>query len=254
MWKRHALRAAALGLGFTLAPAAASSQGFLGRLLRVPAGYPSYTLEAFGGLGQYGRLLLQGAPGTIEQRELRGNTGFAFGGAVGANLFPRTALRLGVSHTSADLEYNDDTGDSSDLLDLHGIGTLGSTVLSLEVMRYIFPEKVRLTPYLTAGYGVTWWNLSNEGVNGVLIGNGTEFRSGAVAALGLQYHVTRDIAVRLEATGQRMGNPFSGTDSFIPRTGFTIDEPTHVRHSIYKLDVAYTFGRRGAPRERAGRH
>ncbi|HET9985250.1 MAG TPA: outer membrane beta-barrel protein [Longimicrobiales bacterium] len=251
MWKRHALRAAALGLGFTLAPAAASSQGFLG--IRWPAGYPSYTVEAFAGLGSYGRLLLQAAPGTIEQRELRGNTGFAFGGAVGANLFPRTAVRLGVSHTSADLEFNDNTGDNSDLLDLHGIGTLGSTVLSLEATRYIFPEKVRLTPYATVGYAVTWWNLSNEGVNGVLVDNGTEFRTGAIAALGLQYHVTRDLAVRLEATGHSLGNPFTGGDSFRPRTGFTIDEPTRVRQSIYKLDVAYTFGRPGAPRERAGR-
>lgn len=253
MLKRYALRAGVLGLGLALAPTVASPQGFLGGLIRWPAGFPYYSVDAYAGIGGYGRFLLQGAPGTAEQRALESDMGFSFGGAIGAMVFPRTGVKLSVNHTSADLKYNDDTGNGSDLLDLHGIGTLGSTVLSLEATRYLFREKRRFTPYASAGYAVTWWNLSDEGANGVLIDNGTEFRGGAVGALGLQYHVTRDLAVRLEATGYSLGNPFTGGDSFRPRTGFTIDEPTKVRQSVYKLNVAYMFGRPSEARARAGR-
>jgi hypothetical protein len=74
------------------------------------------------------------------------------------------------------------------------------------------------------------------------VGIDTEFRPGGMSTLGLQYKVADAWRVRLEASSATIGNPFTGNDSFRPTDGFTIDEPTRVRRTDFRLGLAYTFG------------
>lgn len=132
------------------------------------AGFPRWTLELYGGLANQGRFLLEaldGPNGIVQQRELRAENSFSFGGSVGATILPRTSARLAFTRTSTDLEYRDDTGDGSNLLDQDDVAGLSSNVLSLEVIRQVLPERIRLTPYGGLGIALTWWNLDERGAN-----------------------------------------------------------------------------------------
>lgn len=211
------------------------------------AGFPRWTLELYGGLANQGRFLLEaldGPNGVVPQRELRAENSFSFGGSVGATILPRTSARLAFTRTSTDLEYRDDTGDDSNLLDQDDVAGLSSNVLSLEVIRQVLSERTRLTPYGGLGIALTWWNLDERGgIPLIRAGDGDEtlFRFGGSAVLGLQYRASRRWKVRLEATTFAIRNPFTGSTSYVPVTGFIIDEPAQVRQTNFRLGVAYTF-------------
>lgn len=210
--------------------------------------FSSWSVEVHGGFSDYGRFLLQALDspdGIVAQRELEADNAFSLGLAFGTTILPRTGLRLAFTHTfSTDLNYRDDTGIGTDLFDIDGIASLSNSVLSLEVIRFVLPERIRLTPYGAGGVAVGWWNLSDQDLL-IIAGDGddTQVRWGAVGAIGLQYRARNNIVARLEATTYGMGNPFTGNESFVPTTGFTIDEPTRVRQTMIRLGIAYRFGR-----------
>ncbi|HEX7048773.1 MAG TPA: hypothetical protein VF188_01075 [Longimicrobiales bacterium] len=219
-------------------------------------GFPNWTIELYGGLSNFGRFLLQSptiVPLVSAQRELTADNAFGFGGSIGATILPRTTVRLAFTHTSTELDYEDDTGNGSDLFDIGDVADLSSNILSIEAIRFLLPERIRLVPYGGLGFALAWWSLDDEEERDLISsgGDNTRLRLGGVGILGLQYRVSWHWRVRLEATTFGGGNPFSGEESFRPLTGFTIDEPTTVRQTLFRLAVAYTFG--GPGRARRGR-
>jgi opacity protein-like surface antigen len=227
-------------------------------------GLRNFTAEAYVGLANHGRFLLQTLGtavidvdtvvigvdtivvdvfGVNPQRKLTAENSFSWGLAVSARVLPRTAARLAFNWTRMDLEYEDDTGIGSDLLDQDDIGDLTSTTLGLELMRFLFPEWRRFNAYGTAGVIVTWWSLDDDAFPAFVAVDDTHLRFGGSAGVGLQYRASRRFAIRLEAATLAPGNPFTGESSYVPRTGLTIDEPSHVRQTNVRVHFAYTFGR-----------
>lgn len=225
-------------------------------------GMHDVTLQAYVGVSDHGRFLLQaldfdlvdfGLEGITPQRKLTAERAFSWGLAVGARVLPRTHARLAFNWTRPDLEFEDDTGLDLDLFDNDDIGELTSTTLALELIRYILPEWRRFNVYAGAGILVTWWNLDDREFSlivddtiirgGIVAMDDDQTRFGGSAVLGLQYRASRRLALRLEAATYAPGNPFSGNDSYVPVTGFTIDEPSHVRQTNVRLAIAYTVGR-----------
>ncbi len=239
--------------GLLLPANEAAGQGFIRDLAEYVLGIPNWQAQLHGGVSDFGRFLLQdvavlnGNGDNLQlQRELNAENSFAFGGAFGGTFLPRTGFRLSASYTTTDLEYNDDTGIDSHLLDTGEVGDLGNFVLGFELMRYLLLEKAKLTPYGSGGLLLSWWSLDDQ-ATGELVGEDTQFRLGAMGSLGLQYRMTSAFAMRLEAVTATIGNPFTGRDSFVPTTGFTIDEPARVRRTDYRLGLVYTFGRPDRP-------
>lgn len=245
-----------------LSPAAAYAQRDLAREAEEAVewflGFPSWTVEAYAGLANHGRFLLQAVavedflfPGVGEevvllgQRALTAKNSFSFGGAAGFTVLPRTTIRLGFNRAASDLEYQDDTGNGSSLFDADDIGDLSSNTLSLEVLRYFLPERIRFSPYAGLGLALTWWHLDED--RAFFAGDDSHTRWGGVGTFGLQYRFSSAWALRAEAATFSVGNPFTGEESFVPTSGFTIDEPTRVRQTNFRLVVAYTFGRPGRP-------
>lgn len=254
-----------------LSPTAAYAQRDVGRDIEEAVewflGFPSWTIEAYAGLSDHGRLLLQTVavvdndilfpPDPDElislQRALTAKTSFSFGAAGGFTVLPRTTIRLAFNRTSSDLEYENDTGlgvllVDDVVLDADDIGDLSSNSLSLEVLRYLLPERIKFTPYIGVGVALTWWHLDDADADLIIAGDDdTQTRWGGVGTVGLQYRFSSDWALRAEAATYSVGNPFTGEDSFVTTNGFTIDEPTRVRQTNFRLLVAYTFGRPKRP-------
>ncbi|HEY8468629.1 MAG TPA: hypothetical protein VIL18_03250 [Longimicrobiales bacterium] len=247
----------ALALGPTTA--AAQEEG----AYRWYLGLRNFTAEVYVGLANHGRFLLQTLDtdvidvdtivigvdtlvfdvfGVNPQRKLTAGNSFSWGLALSARVLARTAARLAFNWTRMDLEYEDDTGIGSELFDQDDIGELTSTTLGLELMRFLLPEWRRFNAYGTAGVNITWWSL-DDAFPAFLAVDDTHVRLGGSAGLGLQYRPSRRFAIRLEAATLAPGNPFTGEDSFVPRTGLTIDEPSHVRQTNFRVHFAYTFGR-----------
>lgn len=242
--------AALLGASLVMPDGVSAQRGRPAEEAQWFAGRPYWTLELYGGVANQGRFLLQSLPGELQgvtpQRELRADNSFSWGGAVSAMILPRTAVRIAFTRMSTDLEYEDDTGVRSGTFELGDVAGLDSNVLSFEAIRTLFPTWARLTPYGGFGVALVWWNLDEVGPAPPIIagdGDHTQFRLGGVAILGMQFRPARRWAVRLEASTFGIGNPFTGNASFVPVTGFTIDEPTHVRQTHIRLAAAYTFGR-----------
>jgi len=219
-------------------------------------GLHDVTLQGYVGISDHGRFLLQALDfdlnDIVPQRKLTAGKAFSWGVAVGARVLPRTHARLAFNWTRPDLEFEDDTGLDLDVFDNDDIGELTSTTLALELIRYLLPEWRRFNAYAGAGVLITWWSLDETGlgiiVDDTIIGpivavDGGQTRFGGSAVLGLQYRASRRLALRLEAATFAPGNPFSGDDSYVPVTGFTIDEPSHVRQTNLRFAVAYTVGR-----------
>ena len=227
-------------------------------------GLGDVTFQAHVGIADHGRFLLQaldfdlvdfGLEDITPQRKLTAERSFSWGAAVGARVLPRTQARLAFNWTRPDLEFEDDTGLDLDLLDIDDIGKLTSTTLSLELLRYLLPDWSRFNAYLGAGVLITWWSLDDTrlglivddsvfgSIGSIVAVDDGQTRFGGSAVLGIQYRTSRRFAIRLEAATFAPGNPFSGNNSYVPVTGFTIDEPSHVRQTNLRLAVAYTVGR-----------
>lgn len=141
--RRRCLELLLFSLLLGLSPAAAYAQRDLAREAEEAVewflGFPSWTVEAYAGLADHGRFLLQTVavedflfPDVGEevvflgQRALTAKNSFSFGGAAGFTVLPRTTIRLGFNRAASDLEYEDDTGTGSSRFDADDIGDLSS--------------------------------------------------------------------------------------------------------------------------------
>lgn len=208
-------------------------------------GLSRWTLEVHGGAGTFGRFLLE-APTTGStpgaEREVSAEKGFAVGGAIGATVLPRTAVRLTYTHTSSDFVYRDDSGTGSAALDVDDLGGVATHMLSGELTRFLVAEANSIVPYASAGFVASWWSL-DEAASGVQAPGGTtQFRWGGMATLGLQFRVSSRFRVRFEAASASVRNPFRGSESFTTVEGVTIDEPNRVSKSDYRIVLVYGFG------------
>jgi len=211
-------------------------------------GLGDVTFQGYVGIADHGRFLLQALDFDLDdvnpQRKLTASRSFSWGVAVGARVLPRTQARLAFNWTRPDLEFEDDTGLDLDVFDIDDIGELTSTTLSLELLRYLLPDWRRFNAYAGAGVLITWWSLDDTGIDPLLLSvDDGQTRFGGSAILGIQYRTSRRFAIRLEAATFAPGNPFSGDNAYVPVTGFTIDEPSHVRQTNLRLAIAYTVGR-----------
>lgn len=228
-----------------LTPTKAAAQGGQGGWFSE---FPSVAVELYGGLADHGRFLLQAIAvdpnGIVPQRELVANNAFSFGGAVSIAILPLTRTRLSFTHLSTDLDFDDDTGTGSGTLDDDDVAGLSSNVLSLEAMRFLLPARSRVSPYGGLGISLVWWNLDERRLVPLIIagaGDDSHLRFAVSAILGVRVRVYRQFAVAFEIADLDAGNPFTGSESFLPTTGVTIDEPTRVRQTHFRLVGSYTF-------------
>ncbi|HSL69601.1 MAG TPA: outer membrane beta-barrel protein [Longimicrobiales bacterium] len=208
----------------------------------------NWNLFLHGGLTTHGRFALQ-RPGIGGERALRTEDGFNIGGGVGVNIMSRMGLRLSYTAGSSDLVFRTDNGDESENLDLDNVGTLQSHVAAIEIVRYVLRSSATINPYGSAGFVGTWWVLDEESQFVAPAGGDTQFRLGAIASLGLQARLTDDLDLRVEAASGSIRNPFTGRDSFRALGGTTIEEPTRVNKTDFRLVGVYNFGR--SARDRA---
>lgn len=211
---------------------------------------PDWNLFAHGGWMTGGQYLLQQSPGVPSgERALRSDDAFSVGGGLGVDLLPRTGWRLDYTYASSDLEYRTDIGNGSEAFDVDDVATISSHVVSVEVVRYMLPTTAVVTPYASAGVLGAWWSL-NAPTPGGVADNGTEFRFGALASIGMQFRLGKHVRARLEALTASSRNPFTGNDSFRATNGTTIDEPGRVSRTDFRLVGVYSFGRERTVRRR----
>jgi len=199
----------------------------------------NWSLEGTAGYGNIGRLLLQDVGD--RQRELNPTGQFSWGFGAAVVVLERTEVRLGFTRVTGNLAYDDDTGDDGSFLDVDDLGDIGASILTIEAGRFLFAHQGRFSPYARAGFAIAWWGLDDE--SGEFLENGTETRLGGSGALGLQYRVTRQVAVRVEAATFRGRNPFTGKSSFRTTDGFTIDEPASISANVYRAVISVGLGR-----------
>jgi opacity protein-like surface antigen len=209
---------------------------------------PNKNLFVNGGFTRGDRFVLQQAVNTIDgQRALNGATGWNVGGGIGVDFLLRTGLRLGYTFSSRDLNFKTDNGNGSDALDIDDVGTIRTHTASLELMRYMLPSRTAISPYGTIGIQGTWWVLTDQ-ANPIVLSNGkTPFSFSPMFSFGVQFKATNSLSGRLEATLSSGHNPFTGKNSFRALSGPTIDEPTDLRRSDYRLAGVYYFGKEKAP-------
>ncbi len=234
------LLAATLGGAVPAVAQTPAEEDFFSSLIRGIFG-PGWSVQGHIGASRSGRFLLQDVPGG--QRSLRDQWAFNFGVGAGASILPRVGFRIGYSYASSDLEFRDDDGDGSDALDVDGLGSLRRNTLSLEVIRFVLPSQLVATPYATLGVLGTWWVLDSDTVAIEGSGGDTQFRWGAVGSVGLQMRAASNFLVRLEYMTSSTRNPFTGRESFRAFGGVTIDEPTRVSMSDWRIAGVYTFGK-----------
>ena len=201
---------------------------------------PGWNFSLNGGWSNTGRFLLQNTGGG--ERALRDEGGGSIGGAAGTNILPRTGFRLGYLYTRNDLVFRDDNGNGSENLDTDDLGKIGRHIASLEIVRYMLPARVSVTPYATIGLAASWWELSPETTLLQAPGGDTQFRMGAIGSFGVQFHMTAGFAARIEAATATVRNPFTGSQSYRAMGGSTIEEPSRVNVTDYRLALVYQFG------------
>lgn len=205
---------------------------------------PNWNAFLHGGFTRGDRFSLQHAASTLDgQRALRSSTGFNVGVGGGVDLLLRMGLRASYTFASNDLNFRTDDGNGTDALDIDDVGTLKSHTLELEVMRYMLPSRASFTPYGTLGFHTTWWQLDEE--SPLVTSNGASpFSYGPLFSFGVQFKATEKFSGRLEASLSSGHNPFTGNKSFRALSGPTIDEPTSIGRSNYRLAGVYHFGRK----------
>lgn len=204
-----------------------------------------------GGFTTSGRLMLQGAVGG--ERALKSEDGFNLGGGVAVNVLPRVGIRLSYTYTSSNLAFRTDNGDGSNALDISDVGTLQSHVAAIEFVRFMLPARAAITPYGSAGFVGTWWVLDEESAFVAAPTGSTEFRFGALATIGIQFRLAERVSTRFEAVSSSVRNPFTGNEAFQALGGATIDEPTRVNRTDFRIVGVYHFGRRESRRPGRGR-
>lgn len=228
------------------------------------ASAPHIIVELQGGWLETGRFLEQLVvvdlglhdPLFVGERELTTNDAFVIGGSVGYWPWAQTGVHLGLNWARRELEFRDNTGTGSRILDEDDLADLSSWVLSLELVRLLVDRPWRVVPYATAGVSGVWWRLSDQDARDEIRRNdsGTRFRVGAVGGVGARYRASDRVGLRLEFAAFALGNPFDGRDSFTTTSGrilklpnvydstvLPIDEPDVVSLFRITLGVTYLF-------------
>lgn len=204
---------------------------------------PHWNVFAQGGVTTGERYLLQQAVNTVDgQRALRSGAGWSIGAGGGVDVLLRTGFRASYAFSSANLNFKTDNGTGSDALNIDDVGKLKSHTVALEVMRYMLPARAMITPYATLGIQGTWWVLDEHSPL-VVNNDATPFSISPLFAFGMQYKPSQHWGARLEANLMGGHNPFTGNKSFRALAGPTIDEPTSVSHTDFRLAGVYSFGK-----------
>jgi opacity protein-like surface antigen len=230
------------------------AEDFVNDVLKAILG-PNWNLFAHTGVASNGRFLLQRvsvAGLATGERTLRGDGGFSVGLGAGVDILLRQGVRLDYTYSSSDLNFREDNGDGSRLLDLDGVGKLQSHMASIELIRYRLPARAAITPYGTAGLTGTWWVMDSDALMNVA-GGSTQFRFGALGSIGLQVKLSDRMNVRMEAASASVHNPFTGPESYRALNGTTIDEPTRVTKSDFRIAAVYNFGKPDVNLQRTSR-
>jgi hypothetical protein len=216
----------------------------------------NYNVGINGGIGNYGRFLLENPTRSVadfNERELRGLGAWTVGGEFGANILPRVGAQLSFNYTHSNLEWRTDNGNGSEIFDTGKVTGLSHYVLGLEVIRYLLLENSRVSPFGSVGVLATWWNMSDDEDDNIFDDTlakpdgSSFFRWGGTGSVGLQFRVAKQWRARLEAQTASIGNPFSGRSSYVSVFGRTIDEPSRVRKTYFKLGILYAFGKPRSP-------
>jgi opacity protein-like surface antigen len=209
---------------------------------------PNRNLFVQGGFTRGDRFVLQQAANTIDgERSLQGSTGYNVGLGVGVDFLLRQGLRASYTFSSRNLNFKTNNGNGSDALDIDDVGTLKSHTATVELMRYMLPARAAFTPYGTLGVQGTWWVLDEKSLFVTSNGAGTPFSIGPLFSFGVQFKASHQWSGRLEAMLSSEHNPFTGNKSFRALSGPTIDEPTNVNRTNYRLAVVYNLGKPGMP-------
>ena len=223
------------------------AQDFVRDVLRALLG-PNWNLFAHGGVTTTERFVLQQAVNQIGgERALQGATGFDIGGGAGVDILLRLGFRASYTFTSSELNFKTDNGNGSDALNINDVGTLRSHTVALEVIHYMLPPSAAITPYGTLGIQGTWWTLHAESPFVTSIGASTPFGISPLLSFGVQGKASQKWSGRLEATLSSGHNPFTGHRSFRALAGPTIDEPSSVGRTNFRLAGVYHFGRPKMP-------
>jgi hypothetical protein len=231
-----------IGWGSLTIPNSAKAQSDRAEVVRAN----NWNVFVFAGPSTYGRFLLQrpnNANTTSNEAALRGEDAVNLGGGMGVNVMERVGIRVSYAFGSMDLAFRDDTGNGSERLDATDLGTLRHHVASAEVVRYVLSPRRAIVPYGSAGFVGTWWVLADDVARIDATGGGTQFRFGAIGSLGVMLHATDRIDLRVEAASMSVRNPFAGGESYRALGGSTIDEPTRVGRTDFRVAAVYNFGR-----------
>jgi hypothetical protein len=224
-----------------------NAQDFVHDVLRGLLG-PHWNVFLGGGFTTDDRFLLQRAAATVDgERALESATGFNISGGAGVDILMRMGLRASYAFRSNQLDFKTNDGNGSNALDIDDVGRLKSSVITVEVMRYMLPSRAAINPYGTLGLQATWWSLDSHSPLVSSNGAGTPFGMSPVFSFGVQFKATNKFSGRLEASLYGGRNPFTGNQSFRATSGPTIDEPSGVNHTDYRLSAVYHFGKRTVP-------
>ncbi len=228
---------------FVFLPALAGSAVAQGRGHRFeeserPAPLRRVSVGVMGGMFTFGRFLEQHVTGG--DRELKAGASPGFAGSLDLNVGKQTAVRASFLYAPATLEFRDDTGTGSTRLDRNNLADLHAAVVSGDVLQFVVDQRRPIAPYAVAGFAAGFWSLNNaaDEIAGGASGS-RETRFGSVVGVGVQLRATPGLALRLEATSDRLGNPFDGNDSFRVTSGDTFDEPS--KSDVNRISLALVF-------------
>lgn len=117
------------------------------------------------------------------------DTGFAFGGVVGTHVRDNVRVELEVSNWNADGQCVTGKCGIAEL-DMDALSVLGNAWLDI-------PVDANITPYVGAGLGVSWVELSGDGFSDT--GTGFAWQLGAGFRSNLNHNVTIDIGYRFKS-------------------------------------------------------
>lgn len=209
---------------------------------------PNWNVFAHGGATTDDRFLLQQAVGPVlGERALQTSTGFNVGAGAGVDILLRMGFRGSYTYRSSNLNFKTDDGTGSNALNIDDVGTLKTHTAALEVMRYMLPSRATITPYGTLGIQTTWWVLDSKSPLVTTSGASTQFSISPLFSFGVQFKAADHWSGRLETALSSGHNPFTGNKSFRAVSGPSIDEPTGVNRTDFRVAAVYHFGRPQIP-------
>ena len=209
---------------------------------------PNWNLFAHTGFAENDRFLLQQAVDpSLGKRALETSNGFNIGAGAGVDILLRMGFRASYAFTSSQLNYKTDNGTGSNALNIDDVGTLMTHTVALEVMRYMLPARSAFTPYGTLGIQGTWWALNQKSP---LVDAGAASNPLSISPLfsfGVQFKASDKWSGRLEASLASGRNPFTGNKSYRALAGPSIDEPTNIGRTDFRLAGVYHFSKPKLP-------